>query len=183
MIGCSAPYREALENRMADRAWSASDDVRVVLVNCDGEPRWAELERQVEDPAVVAIAILPHLDIDAYMRAFALGAGAAIYADTTSAITVDAVEAAIHGEVLLPLQAVQHMAKLANRVKPPTDLDASEVALLQAIAAGRTIVDLANEYFYSERTVRRHLQNLYLKLGVRNRAEAIAAATRMGITD
>jgi len=42
---------------------------------------------------------------------------------------------------------------------------------------------IAAELHYSERTIRRHLQNLYLRLGVRNRAEAIARAGRMDLSD
>ena len=133
--------------------------------------------------AELAVAVIPTLVLDSYIRALVAGAAGVVYVDTSSAIMADVVQAAIEGEVLLPRQAAQSMAALARRERPPSDLDESEQELLQAVAAGRTIVDLAKELHYSERTVRRHLHSLYIKLGVRNRAEAIACAARLGLTD
>jgi DNA-binding CsgD family transcriptional regulator len=83
---------------------------------------------------------------------------------------------------LLPRQAAQNLALLAKREQPRSDLNAAEMSLLRSVAAGRTIVDLARDLSYSERTVRRHLQNTYIKLGVQNRSAAIAAAARLGLT-
>ncbi|MFT6393365.1 MAG: DNA-binding NarL/FixJ family response regulator [Ilumatobacter sp.] len=105
-----------------------------------------------------------------------------MYLDMPSAITADVVKAAVHGEVLLPRQAAQNIAVLAKREQPRSDLNDAETALLRAVASGRTIVDLARDLNYSERTVRRHLENTYIKLGVQNRSAAIAAAARLGLT-
>ncbi len=42
---------------------------------------------------------------------------------------------------------------------------------------------VADRLHDSERNVRRHLQKLYLRLGVSNRAEAITAVVRLGLVD
>ncbi len=179
MIGCPAPYREAVEAKLAD-----TGDRDIVMVQCDSEDRWVELEARAraEDGDVV-IAVLPSLVLDDYVRALAMGVAGVVYVDTPSVVTADVVRSAVQGEVVLPRQAAESMALLAKRLQPITALDAGEVELLQQVASGKSIVGLARETYFSERTVRRHLQSLYLKLGVRNRAEAIATATRMGLLD
>lgn len=158
------------------------DGPDVVLVHCDSDDRWANLSSEIE-AGNIAVAVLSAPLLADYVQAFAFGAAGVVPLDTTSLITATVVEAASHGEVLLPSQAVKGMALLAQRTKPPTDLHPAEADLLRAIASGTTIMELARRQFFSERTVRRHLQSLYLKLGVRNRAEAIALASRTGLLD
>ncbi len=50
-----------------------------------------------------------------------------------------------------------------------------------SIAKGETLVSIADRYFYSERTLRRRLQSVCIKLGVQDRAGAIRAAERLGL--
>jgi DNA-binding NarL/FixJ family response regulator len=183
-IGCPSPYREAIDQRLSERSLSdAVSEANVVLVHCDTPDRLEEVAAMATAGDRLPIAVLPQLSIDSYIDAFEAGAAAAVYADTPSSITVDVIAAAIQGEVLIPRHAAQAMAAMAKRRRPPTELGEQELVLLRAVCAGSTIVDLAKSLHYSERTVRRHLQSLYLKLGVGNRAEAIAAASRMGLVD
>lgn len=168
--------------RLAEREID-ENAVDVVLVQCDSPDRWGQLAEAVAGEESVVIAVLSELATNDFVSAFARGVSGAVYLDMPSAVTADVIIAALQGESLLPSQLVVNMALLAKRIELPTDLTATEMELLRAVAAGRTIVDLARERFFSERTVRRHLQGLYLKLGVQNRAEAIAAATRMGVID
>ncbi|MFF3288853.1 LuxR C-terminal-related transcriptional regulator [Streptomyces sp. NPDC003023] len=56
-----------------------------------------------------------------------------------------------------------------------------EVQVLALAAAGRTNRDIAAELVISEHTVRRHLQNVFAKLGVSSRAAATAFAYRHGV--
>ena len=156
--------------------------VWIAIVHCDEPQRWERLEALASDSECVAVAVVPTLDLDGYIRALSAGASGIVYVDMPSAITADVVRAAVHGEVLLPRQAAQHLAALAKREQPQSELQDSEIVLLRAVASGRTIVDLARDLNYSERTVRRHLENTYIKLGVHNRAAAIAAAARLGLT-
>ena len=49
------------------------------------------------------------------------------------------------------------------------------------MASGRTNRLVANELFLSEKTVARHLSNIYLKLGISSRAAATAYAYDHGL--
>jgi two-component system, NarL family, response regulator LiaR len=54
-----------------------------------------------------------------------------------------------------------------------------EWEVLDLLSRGATTDDIARELVLSTETVRSHVKNLYRKLGVRSREEAIAAASRM----
>lgn len=54
---------------------------------------------------------------------------------------------------------------------------------MSRLANGETVVNLATESGWSERTMRRTLHSIYLKLGAGNRAEAIAKAGKMGLLE
>jgi ATP/maltotriose-dependent transcriptional regulator MalT len=85
---------------------------------------------------------------------------------------------------------LERMAEsLASRlavVKPPDPVPASttagltgrEAEVLRLIGAGKNNREIAEELFLSVRTVERHVENLYRKIEVRSRAEAIAFALR-----
>jgi DNA-binding NarL/FixJ family response regulator len=53
--------------------------------------------------------------------------------------------------------------------------------VLTLVAAGKTNRAIATELFISEKTVARHISNIFTKLGVSSRAQATAYAYRHGI--
>jgi DNA-binding NarL/FixJ family response regulator len=60
-------------------------------------------------------------------------------------------------------------------------LTARELQVLRLVAAGRTNRDIADELGISERTVDRHVSNVYAKLDVSSRATATAWAYEHGL--
>jgi DNA-binding NarL/FixJ family response regulator len=60
-------------------------------------------------------------------------------------------------------------------------LTARECEVIRLVAAGRTNREIAGELTISEHTVARHLQNIFVKLGVSSRAAATAYAYEHGI--
>ena len=56
-----------------------------------------------------------------------------------------------------------------------------EAEILRLLVAGRTNPEIAKALFLSPRTVATHLTHVFAKLGVANRAEAVAAALRRGL--
>jgi DNA-binding CsgD family transcriptional regulator len=63
----------------------------------------------------------------------------------------------------------------------PGRLTARELEVLRMVAAGETNKAIAAELFVSERTVDRHMSNIYAKLGVSSRAAATAHAYQHGL--
>jgi len=70
------------------------------------------------------------------------------------------------------------LTKPAGKVHPerPDGLTARELEVLGLVASGKTNKAIAHELFLSEKTVDRHVSNIFLKLGVSSRAAATAYA-------
>ncbi len=63
----------------------------------------------------------------------------------------------------------------------PTSLSGREREVVVLIAAGATNREIAQRLYLSPHTVKEHTSAIYRKLGVRNRAEAVKRAQRLGI--
>jgi DNA-binding NarL/FixJ family response regulator len=91
-----------------------------------------------------------------------------------------AVLAAHRGEsVLSPAVAGRIMGSLRSPGREP--LSQREVEVLRLIAQGNSNRETAARLFISEATVKTHLLHAYAKLGVRDRAAAVAAAFEQGL--
>ncbi|MPZ89527.1 MAG: helix-turn-helix transcriptional regulator, partial [Nitriliruptorales bacterium] len=73
---------------------------------------------------------------------------------------------------------VARVESLTDRApsKAGCGLTAREVEVLQMVATGRTNRVIAGELFLSEKTVARHVSNIFMKLGLSSRAAATAYA-------
>jgi len=65
----------------------------------------------------------------------------------------------------------------------PDGLTPREIEVLRLVARGFTNAEIAERLFISPLTAARHVHNLLDKTGMANRAEAVAYATRHGLTD
>ena len=66
---------------------------------------------------------------------------------------------------------------------PSTPLSGREREVLGLMASGATNREIAGQLHLSPHTVKEHTSALYRKLDVRNRAEAVQRAERLGLTD
>ena len=63
----------------------------------------------------------------------------------------------------------------------PDGLSQREVEVLRLVASGKTNLEIAGELVIAEGTARRHVANIYEKIGASNRTEATRYAIREGI--
>jgi predicted ATPase/class 3 adenylate cyclase/DNA-binding CsgD family transcriptional regulator len=70
------------------------------------------------------------------------------------------------------MDAARHDPRPRVREKPPGGLSRRELEVLRLLAGGRTSAEIATELFISTRTAEHHIQNIYTKIGVSNRASA-----------
>lgn len=132
------------------------------------------LRRIRATPRPVRVLVLTAYGDGASMRA-ALEGGADGYALKTEPpqVTVSSIRQVYRGQLVFPLAAKRW---LLGRSAPPdsAQLTDRERETLALVAEGRTNAQIARRLKVSENTVKFHLQNLYLKLGVTNRTEAAA---------
>jgi HD-GYP domain-containing protein (c-di-GMP phosphodiesterase class II)/DNA-binding CsgD family transcriptional regulator len=73
-----------------------------------------------------------------------------------------------------------HMGGSQRRRADPSPLSTRETTILRRLAEGKLYKEIAGELDLSTSTVRTHLHNIYLKLEVADRAQAVLRATEMG---
>ena len=89
-------------------------------------------------------------------------------------------------EVVRPhLRRIHEMTELRRAVgdSDQEDIDRlsdREAEILELVAAGLTNAGIAERLWISPGTVKKHLENVYAKLGVANRTAAVTAASRSG---
>jgi DNA-binding NarL/FixJ family response regulator len=90
-----------------------------------------------------------------------------------------AVEAAAQGQaVLSPTVATRLMGQVRQPASEP--LSQRELEVLELVAAGSSNREAAEQLFISQATVKTHLLHVYAKLGVNDRAAAVAVAFSQG---
>jgi DNA-binding NarL/FixJ family response regulator len=125
-------------------------------------------------PAKVLVLTTYETDRDV-LPAIKAGATGYLLKDATQEELFRAVGAAARGEsVLSPSVA----ARLLGQVRAPVvePLTQRELEVLRLVAKGATNREVARRLFISEASVKAHLLHVYAKLGVNDRAAAVAAA-------
>jgi DNA-binding NarL/FixJ family response regulator len=127
------------------------------------------------------VLVLTTYDTDSdVLPAIRAGATGYLLKDTPREELFRAVSAAHRGEsVLSPAVAARLMGEL--RAPARDELSQRELEVLGLIAQGCNNREAARRLFISEATVKTHLLHAYAKLGVRDRAAAVAAAYARGL--
>ncbi|NRF06842.1 response regulator transcription factor [Bacillus safensis] len=117
-----------------------------------------------------------------------LGAKGYLLKDASRENLFNTIEAAIRGDILLQSNVASKVFESTIHKEPQeklkTDnhlLTEKEMLVLQAVARGFRSKEIAFDMGISERTVKAHLTNIYQKLNVTSRAEAIKTSIELGI--
>jgi len=148
-----------------------------------------EASKQIKEmnPAV-AVLILTAYDDDRYILGL-LEAGAAGYLlkSARGRTVVEAVRTISRGESVLHPTVIAKLLKHALRTEVSPEesrygdlLSAREMEIMKLAARGMSNKDIAEELCLTVRTVKAHLSNIFSKLGVASRTEAILKGLREG---
>jgi len=181
VIGEAASGRAALERIRRDPPDVAVVDVR--MPDVDGVQLCAAVGR---DGLATRVLIVSGYDDDELVYA-ALEAGASGYMpkDAPRDEVARAVLAVAHGEMAIAPRLAGGLASQIRLRRERTGplLTDREREVLALLADGRSAPEIGRALFLATSTVKSHLAHLYEKLGVSDRAAAVAEAMRRGLIE
>ncbi|MGW6443192.1 response regulator [Lentzea sp. NPDC055074] len=181
-----ADPRFAVVGEAADGAEAVTAGVRllpdVILMDLrmPGTDGVAAIRELAERGVPSRVLVLTTYDTDSHvLPAIEAGATGYLLKEAPREELVRAVEAAARGQaVLSPAVATRLLGQV--RTPAPAPLSRRELEVLELIAQGTTNREAGKRLFISETTVKTHLLHVYAKLGVHDRAAAVAAAFSRG---
>ncbi len=181
LVGETADGQTALDQIRELEPAVALLDVR--MPELDGLQILNAIQRDDIPSAVVLLSA--HMSSDLVYRAMAAGAAAYLPKEASRDEICDAVAAAARGETRLPpmvqTELVRQLRLHAAEARPR--LTEREQQVLRLIGEGRSAPEIATQLMLSTATVKSHLLTLYEKLGVSDRAHAVATAMRQGLLE
>ncbi len=182
------------------RILEAYDDLEVVAEAGSGEEALAVVNRDQPDVVLmdvglpgmngietaqrirtahpdVRVLIVTAYDDEEYVRG-ALEAGATGYLPKTAPgrELVDAIRSVARGSTVIPSELAARLLRPVRAAVVRPELTDRELEVLQLVAEGLHNKEIARRLVISSRTVDRHCDNIYEKLGVTSRTEAVVQA-------
>jgi DNA-binding NarL/FixJ family response regulator len=158
------------------------------MPNLDG----VEATRQIRDahPAVQVIALTTYADDTSVFGALRAGARGYLTKDASAEEIAHAITTVATGQAILDpsvqTRLLDHLDE--SPTTAPTaghsaadDLSNRELEVLQLISAGLSNGEIAARLVVTEATIKTHINHLFAKTGVRDRAQAVRYAYRHGL--
>jgi len=152
------------------------------MPRCDGVAATRRLREQGSKTHVVVLTT--YADDRSVVEALRAGARGFLTKDAGAEDIERAIAAVVRGDAVID-PAVQHhpVDAVAGRAELPDELTPREAEVLTLIAQGLSNGEIAARLFVSEATVKSHVNHLFAKTGVRDRAQAVSYAYRHGLAD
>ena len=156
------------------------------MPRCDG----VEATRRIrsEHPGTQIVVLTTYADDDSLFPALRAGARGYLTKDANGDEIVRAVQDVMAGRAgLSPVVQRRLLEQVASAPEPsgpklPDGLTAREGEVLALIADGLTNAEIARGLHISTATVKTHINNLFSKTGIHDRAQAVRYAYREGLT-
>jgi len=185
VVGTAANGAEAVDVCRRERPDVALIDIRMPVL--DG----IEATRQLTtDPSGPRVIILTTFDLDEYVYdALAAGASGFLLKDVAAEDLLSAVRVVAAGEAMLAPSVTRRLIAEVARLRPPRAhrsdlvdrLTAREMEILSMVAGGLSNAEIAARLTISDETVKTHVSRILVKLGLRDRTQAVVYAYESGI--
>ncbi len=135
-------------------------------------------------PEVAVVILTTYTDPDLVQECIQAGARGYVVKDVERFSLKESIRAVYRGQSVLAPQVAGPVIERARTRQPAVSrraaLSASQVSILRLISRGHSNREIAAEVHLSENTVKTHVQEIFRKLGVRNRVEAAILAGKSG---
>lgn len=161
------------------------------MPRCDG----VEATRRVraEHPRTEVVVLTTYADDESVLGALQAGARGFLTKDADAEAIARALHAAAAGQSTIDGDVQRRLVEAAARSRPRSGseqladlvagLTAREIEVLRLIAAGLSNSEIARRLVVSEATVKTHVNHVFAKADLRDRAQAVAYAYRAGLID
>jgi DNA-binding NarL/FixJ family response regulator len=181
VVGTAADGEEAVRLALSRAPDIVLMDLR--MPRCDGIEATRRLAEQ--RPHVRVIALTTYADESTVLGALRAGARGYLTKDAGADEIARAIEAVARGEAALDSAVQRHVvaavAEGADPIALPDGLTPREAEVLTLIADGLSNNEIAERLVVSPATVKSHVNRVFAKAGVRDRAQAVAYAYRNGL--
>ena len=177
IVGEAENGEQALE-----RARQLTPDVvlmDLVMPVMDGIAAIGALRRELPDTEVIALtSVLEDASVVGAVKAGAIGY---LLKDTQADELCRAIKAAAAGQVQLSPEAAARLVREVRAPESPEALTERETDVLRLLARGKANKEIAAELTIGEKTVKTHVSNILMKLGVQSRTQAALYAAQIGL--
>jgi DNA-binding NarL/FixJ family response regulator len=138
-------------------------------------------------PSIGVVVVTMFEDDDSVFAAMRAGARGYVLKGADAEEVLKVVGAVAEGEAHFGPEIARRLMAYFSAPKPAApseafpELTAREAELLDLIARGLNNAEIAKQLYVSQKTVRNHVSNIFLKLQVANRAQAIVRAREAGL--
>ena len=158
------------------------------MPRCDGVAATRRILEQL--PGTRVIVLTTYADDESVFAALEAGARGYLTKDAGASEIQRAIRTVYAGEALLDPSVQRRLLErtLGAPAQPPAaaypdGLTQREVEILREIAAGYSNREIADRLSIGEATVKTHVNNIFSKAGLRDRAQAVVYAIRHGLAD
>lgn len=134
------------------------------------------------------VLMLTTFDADSHViQALKAGASGYVLKDSQASAIVSSVLTVVSGDRVMASAVANRVLEMLTGTTTPKEfydgLTAREVEILKLLATGMANKQIAFRLSISEKTVRNHVSNMYEKLGIYDRAQAVLYAVRKGLVE
>jgi two-component system nitrate/nitrite response regulator NarL len=174
------------------REFPSEIDVAIIDLGLpDGDGTEVIRELRKKNPKIIALVLSATSDRTQLARAVEAGAAGLLHKGTPLEEIAQAVRRLLAGEALITTDEVIEFLRLAGSEREKDyrerlaiqQLTPREKEILQSLAEGLNDKQIAQRLHISFETERNHMTNIFAKLGVGSRLQAILFAVRHGIVD
>jgi DNA-binding NarL/FixJ family response regulator len=185
VVGVAHDGQEALEVAAVKQPDLVLMDLKMPVVN------GIQATRKLRElyPQMQVLVLTTYTDDEWLFDAIRSGASGYLLKDRPRKELIEAIKGTVAGEGYIDPSVARKV--LSNVTQPPQlqrlttkiSLSARESEILQLLTLGLSNSDIAQRLFLSEGTIRNYMSDLFTKLDVSDRTQAVVMALRLGLVD